>query len=92
MGKGLGQDFIWLSLRPASLQESRQSRGAGNGAQDLACSLLLLSMLSGQLVGHILFYYYFSPIYHITRWCILKRLLSTNILPFYIQVSSVGFF
>lgn len=51
MGKGLGQDFIWLSLRPASLQESRQSRGAGNGAQDLACSLLLLSMLSGQLVG-----------------------------------------
>jgi hypothetical protein len=88
----LGQDLTWLSIMPAGLPESRQSCRAGNEAQGLSCSLLLLSVLSGELVGHILFYYYYFLTYYIPRYCILKRSLSKTVLLFYIQVLSVEFF
>lgn len=50
-GQRLGAGFTWLSLVPAGLQEHRQSCGAGNATQGLGCSLPLLSVLSGMLVG-----------------------------------------
>ena len=48
---GEGNSLMWLSLVLACLEECRQSCSVGIGAQGMGCSLPLLGVLSGKLVG-----------------------------------------